>query len=62
MNVASFFAGVGGIDAGFKKAGFNIIWANEFDKNAAKTYSLNYKNELVIDDIRNIKTSSFNEH
>lgn len=58
MNVASFFAGVGGIDAGFEKAGFDIIWANEFDKYAAETYSMNYKNELVVDDIKNIKINS----
>lgn len=61
MNVASFFAGVGGIDAGFEKAGFNIIWANELDSYAAHTYSLNYINELVIDDIRNIKTKDIPE-
>lgn len=61
MDVASFFAGVGGIDAGFKNAGFNIIWANELDSYAAQTYSLNYKNELVIDDVRNIKTKDIPE-
>ncbi len=55
MNVASFFAGVGGIDAGFSKAGFNVIWANEFDKYAATTYKMNFKNEIVVDDIRNVK-------
>lgn len=56
MKVASFFAGVGGIDTGFKDAGFDVIWANEFDKYAAETYSMNFDNQLVIDDIRNIKT------
>lgn len=56
MKVASFFAGVGGIDTGFKDAGFDVIWANEFDKYAAETYSMNFDNQLVIDDIRNVKT------
>jgi len=56
MKVASFFAGVGGIDKGFEEAGFEIIWANEFDKYAAETYKLNFRVPLVIDDIRNIKT------
>lgn len=56
MRVASFFAGVGGIDKGFENAGFDIVWANEFDKTAAITYKMNFNNELVIEDIRNIKT------
>jgi DNA (cytosine-5)-methyltransferase 1 len=40
--VASFFAGVGGIDIGFEKAGFDIIFANEIDKYATKTYRTNF--------------------
>lgn len=56
MKVASFFAGVGGIDKGFEDAGFDVIWANELDKYAAETYSMNFDNQLVIDDIRNVKT------
>lgn len=55
MKAASFFAGVGGIDTGFEKAGFDVIWANEFDKYAASTYKMNFDNELVVDDIRNVK-------
>ena len=31
MNIVSFFTGAGGFDQGFKEAGFNIIWANDFD-------------------------------
>lgn len=55
MRVASFFAGVGGIDKGFEKAGFDVIWANEFDKHAAITYQMNFNNKLVVDDIRNVE-------
>ncbi|NCC87926.1 MAG: DNA cytosine methyltransferase [Clostridia bacterium] len=54
MKVASFFAGVGGIDKGFEQAGFDIIWANEFDKNAAETYKLNFTSEIVVEDIRKV--------
>lgn len=54
MKVASFFAGVGGIDIGFKNAGFEIIWANEFDKHAAITYKLNFDNKLIVKDIREV--------
>lgn len=55
MKVASFFAGVGGIDVGFRNAGFDIIWANEFDKHAATTYRLNFDNELVVKDIKEVE-------
>ena len=37
----SLFSGCGGMDAGFKKAGFNIVWANDFDADAQAIYSLN---------------------
>ena len=43
LNCASLFAGVGGIDLGFKNAGFKIVYANEIDSKAVKTYELNFK-------------------
>lgn len=42
MKCASFFAGVGGIDLGFERAGFDVVYANEIDKNAAETFGVNY--------------------
>lgn len=37
MDVISFFSGAGGMDLGFALAGHNIVWANDFDKDAANT-------------------------
>ncbi len=53
--IASLFAGIGGIDYGFEQAGAKCIWANEIDKYCASVYVLNHKNELVVDDICNIR-------
>ena len=42
LNIASFFSGAGGLDLGFKQAGFDIIFANEFDKDIWATYEHNH--------------------
>ena len=58
MRVGSLFAGIGGIDLGFQQAGFEIVWANELDKAACKTYILNFPDtELFECDIRKLDTS-----
>ena len=58
LRVVSLFCGIGGIDLGFRQAGFDIVWANEFDKEACKTYSFNFPDApLVVGDIRKISTS-----
>lgn len=53
--VVSLFAGIGGFDLGFEYAGFNIIWANDFDKFAVETYKANVGNQIVLGDIREEK-------
>lgn len=53
--VAGLFGGVGGIELGFEKAGFDILWANEFDEKASITYKENHKHELLVDDIHNVR-------
>lgn len=55
MKVCSLFSGIGGIDLGFQQAGFDIVWANEFDKDAAATYRYNLGDkQLVEKDIRKV--------
>lgn len=59
MKVASLFSGIGGIDLGFQQAGFEIVWANEFDRDAAKTYRHNFgPDHLVEADVRSIDPST----
>ncbi len=47
MKVVSFFAGAGGLDLGFEQAGFDVVWANEYDKEIWSTYELNHKNTIL---------------
>ncbi|NQV36500.1 MAG: DNA cytosine methyltransferase [Candidatus Marinimicrobia bacterium] len=47
MRIVSLFSGAGGLDLGFEKAGFNIIWANEFDKTIWSTFENNFKDTYL---------------
>ena len=57
--IGSMFAGVGGIDLGFINAGAEVVWANEIDANACKTYRANFESEILTeDDIHNVDETS----
>jgi DNA (cytosine-5)-methyltransferase 1 len=45
MTIGELFAGIGGIGLGFKKAGFNICWANDNDAHVCVTYRHNFPNK-----------------
>ncbi|WP_245544199.1 DNA cytosine methyltransferase [Peptoniphilus timonensis] len=55
----SLFSGAGGLDLGFKKAGFNISVANEFDKTIWKTFEKNHNTRLLKGDISKIPSDDF---
>ncbi|WP_019613038.1 DNA (cytosine-5-)-methyltransferase [Psychromonas ossibalaenae] len=57
--VGSLFAGVGGVCLGFKNAShesanYELVWANEMDVHASKTYQLNFEHDLIVGDIEKI--------
>jgi DNA (cytosine-5)-methyltransferase 1 len=50
MNVISFFAGCGGLDLGFEKAGFRVVWANELEPSVHAIYEKNHPNTILCKD------------
>ena len=58
-DAVSLFAGIGGICLGFKQAGFNIVWANEKDVAACKTYRHHFGAEYLVEgDIKKINENT----
>ncbi len=42
------------MDVGFRKAGFDIVFANDFDKDACETYRRNLGDHIVCDDVERV--------
>lgn len=57
MKLVSLFSGAGGLDLGFKKAGFEVVWANDVDKTVWKTFEYNFP-ETKLDKRSIIEVSS----
>lgn len=57
FRVISLFSGAGGMDLGFINAGFDIVWANDFFKEAVESYKKNISEDIVFGDITKIKSS-----
>jgi len=61
MRIISLFSGAGGMDLGFAKAGFEVIWANEYDKSIWSTYEANHTTILNRCDIRSVSCADVPE-
>lgn len=55
--VASLFSGCGGLDLGFIQTGFEVVWANDFFKEAVETYKYNIGDHIVFGDITQIPST-----
>ncbi|MEZ0319038.1 MAG: DNA cytosine methyltransferase [Pyrobaculum sp.] len=54
-NVVDLFAGGGGFALGFRRGGFKINLAVEIERDAARTYSFNHREAVVLqEDVRNV--------
>lgn len=55
LKTIDLFAGVGGIRLGFEKAGFETVFANDFELQCKNTYDLNFDGtKLFVEDIQKI--------
>jgi DNA (cytosine-5)-methyltransferase 1 len=52
--VVSLFCGAGGLDLGFARAGFEVIWANDAWADACATYRRNVGPHVVCADVRSV--------
>ncbi len=53
--ILSLFSGCGGLDLGFKKAGFHTVLATDVWDVVCKSLELNHAaDEVVCDDVRNL--------
>lgn len=49
------FSGGGGLDLGFKQAGFDLILSTDFNKDCCKTLEQNFNHKIICDDVDNLK-------
>ncbi len=58
MKLASLFTGAGGLDLGFERVGFHVVWANEYDSTIWETFEHNFpKTKLDKRSIVNVPAS-----
>lgn len=60
FTVACLFAGMGGFAAGFLRAGFKVLWANDIDKHAIASFRENYASQvpaIIHKDVRSLSVA-----
>lgn len=62
MALVSLFSGCGGMDLGFMEAGFNIVYANDFDRFAVQSYRHNLGDHIELADISQIDARNIPAH
>lgn len=55
LKLISLFSGCGGFDLGFKKIGFEIVFANDIEKSVKETYERNLGHQILIEDIKKVE-------
>lgn len=58
IDTISLFSGGGGLDLGFKKSGFNIVYAIDIDKAAVESYKENIDSNIILEDLLKIDLNS----
>lgn len=53
--VVSLFSGGGGLDIGFKQAGYDIVWAIDINQDAVNSYKKNVGTEIICDNLYEIE-------
>lgn len=63
FTIVDLFAGVGGLSLGFKELGFDLIFANDNDENASKTFILNHPDaKFYRGDIKDLDEKKIKEY
>jgi DNA (cytosine-5)-methyltransferase 1 len=52
------FCGIGGLDLGFLREGFDVVWANDILPNAAAGYAKNLGHPVVVADLNDVPLAS----